>query len=372
MREKATSWLIKVLLGTIVVVFIFWGVGSFRKQKGLRVATVNGDVITLADYKEAYNNLVERLRQSFGNRLDDEMLKTLQVKEQALNQLIDNRLLVQEAKRLKLKVPDEELAEAIMNIGAFQAAGTFNNRLYQNVLNRLRLTPEEFEVVQRESMLAGKLKVLVTGSVKVSEREAREWYNWQFASVNIDVVTFEPSRYTNIATAPEEIKAYFEDHKTAYKTEPMVKVRYLQFKPNAYRSKVMVTDDEIRNYYQANPEEFKKPKTVEARHILLKLDRDADPATVEQKRVKALKILEMAQAGKDFADLARQYSEGPSKDRGGYLGEFQKDNMVKPFADKAFSMETGEIGGPVRTQFGWHVIKVEKVSGTIVVGRVIS
>ncbi|MFH1994057.1 MAG: SurA N-terminal domain-containing protein [Pseudomonadota bacterium] len=362
MREKATSWLIKVLLGAIVVVFVFWGVGSFRAQKGDRVATVNGDVITLADYKEAYNNLVERLRQNFGNRLNEDMLKTLRVKEQALNLLIDNRLLVQEAQRLKLRVPDEELAEAIMHFGAFQSAGAFNSRLYQNVLNRLRLTPEEFEVVQRESMLAGKLRLLVTESVKVSDQEAREWYNWQNASVNIDFVTFEPDRYTNINPAPEEIKAYFEDHKTSYKTEPMVKVRYLQFTPDAYWSKVTVSDDEIRNYYNTKQEEFKKPKTVEARHILLKLDRDASPEAVEKEREKALKILKMAQDGKDFAELAKQYSEGPSKDRGGYLGEFQKDDMVKPFADRAFAMNPGEVGGPVRTQFGWHIIKVEKVS----------
>lgn len=362
MREKATSWLIKVLLGTIVIVFVFWGVGSFRAQKGDRVATVNGAAITLADYREAYNNLVERLRQSFGNNLNEDMLKNLRVKEQALNQLIDNRILVQEAQRLKLRVSDEELAEAIRNYGAFQSAGAFNNRLYQNVLNRLRLTPEEFEVVQRESMLTGKLRLLVTGGVKVSDWEAREWYNWQNASVNIDFVTFETDRYTDINPAVEEIKAYFEDHKTSYKTEPMVKARYLQFKPDTYRPKVTVTADEIRDYYNSNQAEFKKPETVEARHILLKLDRDASPELVGKKREKALEILKMAQEGQDFAELAKQYSEDPASDKGGYLGEFQREDMVKPFADRAFSMKPGEVSGPVRTQFGWHIIKVEKVS----------
>jgi peptidyl-prolyl cis-trans isomerase D len=362
MREKATSWLIKVLLGAIVVVFIFWGVGSFRAQKGLRVAVVNGDIISLDDYRDAYNNLVERLRQSFGNNLNDDLLKTLRVKEQALNQLIDNRLLVQEAQQLKFRISDDELAAAIMNIGAFQAAGTFNNRLYQNVLERLRMSPEEFEAAQREAMLVERLRVFISGSAKVSDQEAREWYRWENASVNIDFVGFDPDQYKNVKPAAEEIRTYFENNKVSYKTDPKVKVRYVQFSPTVYRSKVKVSDDEIRDYFDTNPGEFKKPKTVSARHILLKLDQGADQQTVEKKRNKALDILKKAREGRDFAELAKQYSEGPTKDKGGYLGEFRKESMVKPFADQAFAMEPGEISEPVRTRFGWHIIKVEKVT----------
>ncbi len=362
MRDQASSWLIKVLLGAIVVVFVFWGVGSFRSERGGSVAVVNGDVITSDDYRNAYNNLVERVRQSFGNQFNEDILETLRVKEQALNQLIDNRLLVQEAQRLKFRVSNEELAEAIMDIGAFQNAGAFDSRLYKNVLTRLRLTPEEFEVSHRESMLTEKLRSLVTESVKVADQEAREWYNWQNASVDIDYLFFKPDRYKDINPAREEIKGYFEDNKTSYKTEPMIKVRHLKFSSDAYTSQVKVSDDEIRDYYDINQEEFAKPKTVGARHILIKLDQAADAETVEKKRKKALDILKMAREGRDFAALAQKYSEGPTKNKGGYLGEFRRETMVKPFADKAFTMEPGEISEPLRTQFGWHVIKVEKVT----------
>ena len=362
MRDKATSWLIKVLLGAIVVVFVFWGVGSFRAERGGRVAVVNGEIITIDDYKEAYNNLLERLRQSFGNQLNEDMLKTLGIKEQALKQLIDNRLMIQEAHKLKFRVSDEELAEAIMNIGAFQSAGTFDNRLYQNVLSRLRLTPEQFEVVQRDSMLVAKVRALITGSVKVSDQEAREWYNWQNASANIDFALFEPDSYEDIQPTAEETKKFFEAHQTSYKTEPMVKVRYLLFSPDAYRSKVTVAENDIQNYYATYQAEFKKPKTVEARHVLIKVDPSADMETVAKQRQKALEILKMALEGQDFAELAQKYSQGPTRSRGGYLGEFRRETMVKPFADRAFSMEAVEISQPVRTRFGWHIIKVEKVN----------
>ncbi len=362
MREQASSWLIKVLLGAIVVVFIFWGVGSFRSQRGGRIALVNGDQITLDEYREAYNNLLEQYRQRFGNNLNEEMLKTLQLKRQALNQLIDNKLLVQEARRLHFRVSDKMLAEAIMNIGAFQSAGVFDRRLYENLLNRLRMTPEEFENAQREAMLIEKLRTLITGSIKVSDQEAREWFNWSNALVNIDFVLFDPDSYSAVDPTSEEIKAYFENHKANYKTDTMVKARYLHFSPDAYRSEVTISNTEIQDYYYEHPEEFKTPKTVEARHILLKVDPDEASENVEKKRKRALDILEMARAGKDFAELAKTYSEGPTRNKGGYLGAFRKEAMVKPFADKAFSMKAGEVSDPVRTRFGWHLIKVEKVN----------
>ena len=362
MRDKATSWLIKLLLGAIVVVFVFWGVGSFRAEKGGRVAVVNGEIITIEDYKEAYNNLLERLRQSFGNQLTEDLLKTFGVKKQALEQLINNRLLIQEARKLKFLVSDQELAEAIINIGAFQNAGTFDNRLYQNMLSRLRLTPEQFEAAQRESMLVAKVRALITSNVKVSDQEAREWYNWQNASVNIDFALFEPNSYEEIKPTAEETKQFFEAHQASYKTEPMVKVRYLRFSPQAYKSTVTVAENNIQNYYETYQEEFKKPQTVAARHILLKVDPNADMETVAQQRLKALEILKMAQEGQDFAKLAQKYSQGPTRNQGGYLGEFRREAMVKPFADRAFSMEAGEISQPVRTRFGWHIIKVEKVN----------
>jgi peptidyl-prolyl cis-trans isomerase D len=362
MRKQAGSWVIKILLGAIVIVFIFWGVGSFRSQRGGRVALVNGDQITLDEYREAYNNLIEQLRRRFGGNLDEDMLKQLQVKRQALNQLIDNKLLVQEAKRLKFRVSKKELADAILNITAFQRAGIFDSRLYRDVLDRLKMTPEAFEEAQKNAMLIDKLRTLITSSAKISDQEALEWFNWINASVNIDYVVFSPSRYKDIHPSDEEIKTFFENHKENYKTDAMIKVRYLNFNPDTFRSKVVLSDEEIREYYDENLETFKIPKTVEARHILLRVNQDADPETVKKTKDRALRILKLAKEGKDFAELAKQYSEGPTRDKGGYLGKFKKEAMVKPFADVAFSMKAGEISEPVRTQFGWHIIKVEKVN----------
>jgi peptidyl-prolyl cis-trans isomerase D len=351
-----------MILGAIVIVFVFWGVGSFRSQRNDRVALVNGETITSKEYGGAYNNIIERLRQRLGNNLNDDMIKMLDVKSQALNMLIDKKLMFQEAAKLNLRVTNDELADTIRQIKAFQTNGNFDSQIYKNVLNQNRLTPEEFEFIQKESIIIEKIRSFILSNVKVSEQEAIEWFKWENTSVNVDFVLFEPGRYDDINPTSDEISSFFENHKESYKADAMIKVRFLRFDPDAYSSVVKITNEEIQDYYESNIEKFKTQKTVEARHILIKLDQSSNPETVEKKRKTALDILKLAREGIDFAELAKQYSEGPSKDRGGYLGEFKKNAMVKPFAEKAFQMKAGEISEPVRTQYGWHIIKVEKVN----------
>ena len=362
LRQNASSWLIKIILGAIVLVFVFWGVGSFRAQRKDRVALVNGETITSKEYKAAYNSVIERLRQRVGNNLNDDMIKMFNVQNQALDMLIDKKLMLQEAAKLNLRVTNDELADTIKQIKAFQTDGNFDSLLYKNVLSQNRLTPEEFEVVQKESVLIEKVRSFIVSNVKISEQEATEWFKWENTSVNIDFALFEPGKYDDIDPTSDEISSFFEKNKESYKADAMIKVRFLRFEPDAYSSEVEITDEEIQDQYENNLEKFKTQKTVGARHILIKLDQNSNPETVEQKRKATFDILKLAREGMDFAKLAKQYSECPSKDRGGYLGEFKKNAMVKPFAEKAFQMKAGEISEPVRTQFGWHIIKVEKIN----------
>jgi peptidyl-prolyl cis-trans isomerase D len=132
MRKHAGTWMIKIILGAIVVVFVFWGVGSYTSRRSGRVANVNGTIITLDDYRVSYSNLVDQVRQSFGNNLNDELIQMLQIRKRALDQLIDRSLMLQAAEKFKLTVSDQELAESIRNIGAFQTAGVFDSRRYIN------------------------------------------------------------------------------------------------------------------------------------------------------------------------------------------------------------------------------------------------
>ena len=361
MRDYASSWLIKFILGAIVVVFVFWGVGSFTSKRAARVALVNGDVITMLEYNNAYNQMIENLQQRLGNNLDDNMLKMLNVKQQTLDQLIEKRLIIQQAAELDFRVSDEDLADFIRNMAVFQSEGRFDNRLYNRILNRYHMTPEGFELLQKESLLMEKMRSFISDSAKVSDDEAKEWFQYTNASVDIDFVVFRPDSYKDSDLTAEELKTYFNDHQEAYKTEPMVNVRYIHFNPDDFKDRTDISDAEIQDYYNTNPAEFKTAKTVEARHILIKVAPDASPEIVGEKKEEAIAIMKMARKGADFAELARKYSEGPSKEDGGYLGYFKKEEMVKPFADTAFSMNAGDISEPVKTRFGWHIIKIEHI-----------
>ena len=362
LREKAGSWMVKAILGVIVIVFVFWGVGGYNSKKGNIVAVVDGEQITIDEYREAYENLLEQFRKRFRNNLNDEMIKMLQIKRQAVNMLINRKLLINAAEKLKLRVTRDEVVSEIKKFPAFQTAGTFDKRLYSNSFNRSRTTPDKFESEQSVSLLLNKLRLFIMDCVKVPEEEAREWFILNNSSMKIDYFLFDPATYKEIHPSDQEAADYFEIHKEEYKTEPEVKVRYLQFNPEQYKSEVKLSNQELQDYYEANPDEFIKPATVEARHILLKTEQNASSEIVEAQRKKALEILAMAKKGDDFAKLAKEYSEGPSKNSGGFLGAFSKKAMVKPFAEKAFSMKPGEISDPVQTRFGWHIIKVEKVT----------
>ena len=362
MRKSAGSWIIKFILGAVILAFIPFGYGIYQDRRDVNIATVNGDPVSFEEFNRQYNNLVEQVRRNFGGSLNEETIKGLRLKEQALNQLIDQKLMLDEAANLGIRVSDQELADSIAKIEAFQTAGVFDPKRYEYVLSRLRLTKDAFEADQKRALLVDKMSKFVAANVKVSDAETLDWYKWNNASVDLRFVEFPTSRYQDISPTQDEVNSFFETHKENYKTDVELKARYVLIDPKAYTDRVSLTEEDLRTYYDNHPDEFYTPKTVKARHILIKVDPQADEKKVEQARQKALEILKLAREGRDFADLAKQYSEGPTAANGGDLGAFRKDAMVKPFADQAFAMKAGDISEPVRTRFGWHIIKVEKVN----------
>jgi peptidyl-prolyl cis-trans isomerase D len=361
MRKHAGSWMIKIVLFAIVVVFVFWGVGSMRSRKATRVADINGEIITQETYRQAYYRLVDNYRRIYGEQYNDALLKMLRPNETALDQLINNALMTQEADRLGIEASEEAVADAIRSVPAFQSNGSFDYQRYNLLLAQNNLTPEQFESARRDEIILDKLRAVVLSGVTVTEDEVREWYDWSNAQINLTYALFSATRYKDIQPSEDEIQSYFKEHGDVYRTEPRIRVRYLYFNPDDYKAEIKISDEQIAEYYDSHLTEFKTEKRVKARHILIKVDEGADEKIVEAKKAETRKIYEMASAGQEFAALAQKYSEGPSKDQGGDLGWFTRDKMVASFAEKAFAMKVGEISEPVRTRFGWHVIKVEQV-----------
>ena len=358
LRENTGNWIIKIFLGIIVVVFVFLGVGSFGSKRNDSIATINDEPITIKEFQQEYKLIVDQMRSRFGKNLNDDILKALNVKQQALDSLIERKLILAQADKLEIIVSKKELQENLFSIKAFRKDGIFNLDQYKKVLSLNSLNPEIFEYNQLNSMRQQKVKDLVLSTVNVSDLEARDWYVFKNTKIAVDYLVFDPDDYSDIRPDEEQIKSFYAENKDRYKSEPKLNAVYLKFSPEDYKDKIMVTDARIKDFYEQNQEQFKIPQKVEARHILIKVAQDAEEEKVNEALKRAQDIFDMAQKGQDFEELAKQYSEGPTKDNGGYLGVFEKQSMVKPFADKAFSMKAGDISEPVKTMFGWHIIKV--------------
>ncbi|WP_300667800.1 SurA N-terminal domain-containing protein [Desulfoluna sp.] len=361
MRNNAGSWIIKILLGVIVLVFVFLGLGPDRNNGSNIVAEVNKTVISWDDYRLAYNELVDGYRRQLGGNLSEEMIKMFRLRDQALESLITSELMIQEASRLKLQVTDEELEKAIVDLPYFQRDGIFNMELYEALLRQNGLTVPQFEAQQRKSLLISKLRNMVESGVQATDGETQELYKYKNTQASVRYALMDPASYKSITVDEAYVTAFYSENGERYKTDPEVKISFMRFAREDFRDGVTVTDEEVAGFYQANLGRYQTPETVEARHILIKVAEGATDDETAEALKRAEEVYAKATAeGSDFSALARDLSEGPSASKGGELGAFDRSSMVKPFADAAFAMKAGEVSEPVRTQFGWHVIKVEK------------
>src|SRR4030043_813597 len=361
MRRHAQSWMIKVALGAVVVVFIFWGIWNPREGRERDLVKIGDQTITITEARNYYQNLRERFQSIYGERFTEEMDKKLGLKERAVKDLIHKVLLLQEAKRLGLRVMPEELQSSIQNHPAFQKEGAFDQATYLRALQRARMTPKEFESSQKQMLLITRVQNLIASSAKISDREILAAYQNTFEKVNLDVLSFSPSDIQDISSTPEELKTYFAKHREEFKIPPKANARYLLFNPKEYSQQVKVTPSEIDNFYQNNREKFGQPKRVKVRHILIKSDpKDAEAAA--KARQKAESIREAAAKGRDFAVLAKQHSEDPgTKDRGGEIGFITRGQVVPEFEEAAFSLKVGGMSNVIQTPYGLHILKVDEI-----------
>ena len=364
MRKHAQSWMIKAALGAVVVVFIFWGIWAPNEGRQRELLKIGDRIISVAEARNYYQNMRDRYQSLYGERFTEEMAKKLNLKERAVKDLVNRVLLLQEARRLGLRATDEEVEASIHSNPAFQKDGLFDKATYTRALQRVRLTPKDFEGSQKEMLLINKLQGLILSSVMVSDQEVLEAYRQGFEKINLDMISLNPADFKDVSMTPEEVKEYFSKHKEEFKLPAKVKVRYLLFDPKDYMKQIPVSSKEIEDYYQNNKEKFGQPKRVKVRHILIKAEAQdkQDKEGSAKAKQKAESIREEAAKGKGFAQLAKQYSEDPgTKDRGGEIGFLSKGMVVPEFEQAAFSMKVGEISSVIQTPYGFHILKVDEI-----------
>jgi len=367
MRKHTKGILVKVMVGLIAVVFVFWGVYAIREKPGSKIAYVNGDLITGIEYEAKYREMLDALQKQYKEYWNDNLIKVFQIKQRALDSLIDKRLISQESNRIGLGVTDDEVADAIFTYPAFQINGEFDEGRYRTLLNYNRMEPADFESSIKLELLGKKIQNFIKCFFPITDMEMMDYYSYQKEKVNIGFVSFNPRDFKGkMVVKQDEKEAYFESNKEKYRIPEKIKIAYLVLDPSGFLDKVSITEKEISDHYELNQESFKNPKQIKARHILLKLSPDASESEETKTKKKALSLLKRLKDGEDFAALAKKYSQGPTASKGGDLGYFTQGKMVKPFEELAFSLKKGEIGGPVKTRFGWHIIRIDDIKDATV------
>jgi len=263
MRKHARNWLMKVILGIIIIVFVFY-FGSMRGRKITEtIAEIDGIRIAQAEFQREYQNLLDFYLQRYDNNLTDEMLKKLNVKQQAFERLINQAVILLKADELKLDVSDEELKESILSYPAFQKNGVFDNNLYQWALRHQRLTPEDFEAIQARMLKIEKLEKLIKESAKVSDKEIRDIYDARNRKINVNFIKISTDT-VNTTTRPseEELEKYLEEHGDEFRVPQKATIEYIVFKGESFATTENISDEEIENYYDYHENEFEDNGTV--------------------------------------------------------------------------------------------------------------
>lgn len=365
--RRAQPAIIKGVLGAVVLafvatIFLDWG-WQRSGRPDAHVATVGGDGVSLHEFQMTYTNLTDFYRRLYQDRFTEDFARTLNLKQQALDTLVQRKLLLREAKRQGLMVSDAELIEKVQTYPVFQVNGHFDHSRYLQVLRLSRLTPGDFEQNQREDLLLEKLEHLIKDGVQVTEAEVKQTFIHDKEQVNVEYIRVDPAQFVpQVEMSDADLSTYYQEHLERFRKPEQTRLGYVVVDPEWFAALVEMTDGQLAQYYEQHKEEFRREEQVRARHILFKLAQQAGAEEEARRRGEAETTLQRIQAGEDFAALASQLSEDPvSAQQGGDLGFFKRGEMVKPFEETAFGLKPGVVSDPVRTDFGYHLIKVEEM-----------
>ncbi len=369
--RRHRDWL-KWSLGLVCVAFVLFYIPDFLRGTGAdaasgdTVARVDGREISSADFRRTYQAQLQAYRSAYGGNMSDQLLKQLGIEQQILQQMVDERAALAEAERLGITVSDEEVRQRIFGMPAFQDNGGFiGEARYQQLLRMQRppMVASEFEDNIRNSLAVEKLRGSLTDWLSVNDKDLEQEYRRRNDKVKLAVVSFTADSFrSQVSASDAEVASYFDAHKNDFKIPEKRKIRYLLIDVDALRAKTVVPAGDIEREYNNNIEQYTTPEQVRASHILLKTEGKDDAAV----KARAEELLKQARAGADFAELARKNSEDEaSAKNGGDLDYFGRGRMVPEFDQAVFSMQPGQISDLVKTQYGYHIIKlVDKKNAT--------
>jgi peptidyl-prolyl cis-trans isomerase D len=360
MREKMTGWLAVVILGLVAVVFIFWGVDVGRNTDALYAAKVNGTGIALEPVRRAWQERERQLQQMMRGAVPETMRKLQQ--QALLDEQIRLSLLTARAAELGYRVSDSMMQSTIMGFPALQVDGKFSHDRYDLLLRQQGRSIAEFERDLRSNMTVEQLQRGIAASSFVTPTELIKRAALEGETREVDFAVIPASGFlAGIAVTDAQAQAWYEAHQDKYMTPETVDLEYLELKLADVERDVAVNDEVLHAYYEQVKETLTTPERRRARHILIAVGDGVDDATAQKT---AAEVLAKLNGGADFVALAKQYSKDPvSAAKGGELDWLSRGMSVGPFEDALFAMTKGELRGPVKSQFGYHIIRLDETEG---------
>ncbi|HSP33500.1 MAG TPA: peptidylprolyl isomerase [Thermoanaerobaculia bacterium] len=360
------KWILVAIVAIFILfIFVDWGAGGANARGNDRgyAARVNGETVTFRDFDRALYYTEQNYKQMYGSQLTPEMLEQMGLSRQVVDSLIDQRLLLQEARRLHLGATQEEVRAKILEIPLLNPDGKFvGGELYSRYVTGMMgyQTPAEFEDELAREITLQKVESALQSSVIISPKMAGAEYRRISENAKIKYVLYPATRELAAVNAtPAEVDAYYKANQQKYSHAEQRDVKYLLADFNRLRTTIVPNDAELHKRYDATREDYRTPEQAHALHILIKTDPNSPPDVDAAARAKAESLVKQLRAGADFAKLAKENSADPgSAAKGGDLGWFGKGQMVPEFEQAAFTLPLNQVSDPIKTQYGYHIIKV--------------
>ncbi|HUF71353.1 MAG TPA: SurA N-terminal domain-containing protein [Gammaproteobacteria bacterium] len=356
-RDRITGWIAGIVLAMLAVAFVFWGI-DFGIATRDYAATVDGDEIPLTQFRTAFQNRLNQFQQYYQDEIPDSM--RAQVRDTVLEDMVRNTLLRRRAESGGYRVSDTAVRESIEALPVFQVGGEFSKDIYYARLRSQGLSAAAFEAEQRSLLELTQLQDAILRTAFATTAELERDAELEQEQREMAYAVFSAEQYRDGVTVDDAaIEAYYRENPDEFRSPETVTLNYVQLRAEELAGDSEVSETELEELYANTPERFETPEQRRARHVLIQIDDDTE---AQEARDEAAQVLERARAGDDFAALAREHSDDTgTAQSGGDLEWVERGMFTGPFDEALFSMEPGEIRGPVRSEYGFHVIKLEEI-----------
>ena len=361
-RDNATGWIAWGIVILISIPFALWGIHQYvTPDSSAAVATVDDTEIGYYDFQRLYARRRQQLQSILGAGLVDAE-EDNRLRREVLDGMIDSEVLVRSGIAAGMRVGDEQLANTIQTQEVFQSTGGFSQDVYEGWLRSQGYSSGGFEEEFRRSLLEQQIALGIAGSDFISGGGLRDAVRLRLQTRTFSLLTIPASDFEVPEPAGSEVRAHFDRHRSAYTAPERVRLRYLEISLDEIAAGIKADNEELRALFDAEPERFVTPEKREVSHILLAVPSDAGADEVAQRKERLAALKGRILAGEPFEELARENSDDPgSAASGGALGFIERGMMVPEFEEAVFALAPTEVSDPVRTSFGWHLVKVLSV-----------